>query len=354
MKNIVFLLAAVGILSSCSTDLDINAPYKNITVVYGLLNQRDSIQYIKINKAYLGEGDALLFAQIADSNQWADADITVAQVHRVQNGTRMGTFQLEPTIFTNREPGVFYSPDQKLYKFVDPEIYDSLSINGDRIKVYLDQESTYELELVVKGETISATTTIIDDFSFQGADQNPDVPINLRSSNSYQNWALNWTSGRDGKRYEVSYRFNYREFRGSDSSDVLSITRPMGRSISSNTGSTEPMERTLESELFYSSLSGNITSDPTVTKRKFVSLDLLVAVANDEFHTYLSLTEPVSGIIEDRPTYSNIVNGVGLFGSRYNRDIIGKELNGISLNELISGQYTAQLLFCLPGSQSCP
>ena len=94
MERIAFLFAIACVFAGCSTDLDINAPYKNVTVVYGLLDQRQEVQYVKINKAYLGEGDALVYAQIADSNEWADGDITVARVHRVLNGTRVGTFDL--------------------------------------------------------------------------------------------------------------------------------------------------------------------------------------------------------------------------------------------------------------------
>lgn len=345
MKRIAFLFVIASVLAGCSTDLDINAPYKNVTVVYGLLNQLDSVQYVKINKAYLGAGDALVYTQIADSNEWADGDITVARVHRVLNGNRVGTFNLEQTTFTNREPGIFYSPNQKMYKFVDNTGYPPLNLAGVAVPVYLDQESTYELELVIKGETISSTTSIVDKFNVQGPDQDLSIDMNLKNSLGYQDWIFNWTSGVDGKRYEASYRFNYREVRGTDTTEVKSITRAMGRVVSSNTGGTEAMERILEAESFYSTVASGIPTDPTVTSRIFVGIDLVIDVANDEFHTFLSLTEPISGIVQDRPSYSNVVNGIGLFGSRFQRQIIGKQLGGSSLVELADGTYTAQLGF---------
>ena len=361
MDRIAFLFAIACVFAGCSTDLDINAPYKNVTVVYGLLDQRDSVQYIKINKAYLGEGDALVYAQIADSNEWADGDITVARVHRVLNGNRIGTpFNLEPATFTDREPGVFYAPNQKLYKFVDNTPYDPIITSPAIVPVYLDQESSYELELVVKGETVSATTSIVDNFSIQGPDRDTSIVMNLKNGLGYQDWIFNWNAGHDGKRYEASYRFKYQNIRDGVFSDTLSITRAMGRVVSSNTSGTEEMQRTLEAEAFYSTIGSSIPVDPTVTNRRYCGIDLVISVANDEFHTYLSLTEPVSGIVQDRPTYTNIVNGVGLFGSRYTREVIGKRLGGSSLAELVNGPYTGALLFCSSfpedqgGSVSCP
>ena len=102
----------------------------------------------------------------------------------------------------------------------------------------------------------------------------------------------------------------------------------------------------MEGELFFRTLVNTIPNDPTVTQRIFLGLDFTVSVANDEFHTYLTLTEPVSGIIEDRPSYTNIVNGYGLFASRYQKFIRGKSLNGNTLQELVDGNITSELRFC--------
>src|SRR6188768_905082 len=117
MKHLLYLSIAIATLAGCSTELDINAPYKDITVVYGLLNMRDSVHYVKINKAFLGEGDAYVYAQIPDSNEWEDGAITTARMHRLENGERTEAFELTPTTITDREPGIFYSPNQKVYTF---------------------------------------------------------------------------------------------------------------------------------------------------------------------------------------------------------------------------------------------
>ncbi|MCB0764858.1 MAG: hypothetical protein R2815_09140 [Flavobacteriales bacterium] len=347
MKRALFLFTAASLLFGCSSDLDINAPYKNITVVYGLLNMRDSIHFVKINKAFLGEGDALVYAQVPDSSEFHGEDITRAMVIRIQNGNRVDSFPLHDTLLTDREPGTFYSPDQRLYYFRENQTY---LLPQSNVLVYLDQNSTYELDLEIKGERITGSTSIVNDFSIQTVDQSLTVPANfMNGTNGYGAYELNWTSNLDGKRTEAFYRFNYDEIRGSDTLRKTVTTR-IGSRVSSNTASTEGMSLLIDGQAFYSGLANAIPDDPSVDQRRFTGLEFLFTVANDDFHTFLSLSEPISGIIEDRPAWSNMDGAYGIFASRYNKDVggrlLGKTLNDASLNELINGQFTGNRRFC--------
>ncbi|MBK7288574.1 MAG: hypothetical protein IPI95_16745 [Flavobacteriales bacterium] len=83
-----FLLAgiAVLVLSSCNQDLDITAPYKENTIVYALLDKDSAIQYVKINKAFLGPDNAFIYAQVPDSTEYQDGQLQ-AEIQEVKNGT---------------------------------------------------------------------------------------------------------------------------------------------------------------------------------------------------------------------------------------------------------------------------
>lgn len=361
MKRLAILLSIIYILPGCSTDVDINAPYENITIVYGLLNMRDSVHFVKINKAYLGEGDAFDFALVPDSNEWGPGAIAEAKVYRISNNAIVDSFPLYDTLITNRVPGTFYSPDQTLYYFRTP---DQVLVNGSPQipsgPTYLHQDNDYRLKLVVKGEEIGASTTIVNDFSFSGPDQSPSQTIALKTNNGFGAYELNWTSNLDGKRYEAQYRFNYREVRGTDTTGILNVTQRIGTDVRTGSSNFEPMAVLMEGELFYNTLAALIPNDPSVDHRIFLGIDFLVSVANDEFHTFLSLDEPISGVVEDRPSYTNITNGYGIFASRYTKNIIGKRLNSTSLEELVDGNITGQLRFCSGvledqnGSFACP
>lgn len=343
MTRPLLLLTCAAAVVGCSTDLDVNAPYEENTVVYSLLNMRDSIHYVKINKAFLGEGSAFDFAQIQDSNEYRNEDITRAMVFRKTNGQRVDSFPLRDTLVAGREPGVFYGPVQKMYYFRENNVY---NLPQSTIPVHLEQNSTYEMELDVRGTRISAFAPIVNDFSIFATTQALTTPVSMMSTIAgYGSYPVRWTSNKDGKRYSVQYRFNYTEMRGTEATEK-SITQLVGSRVATNSNGQEPMILNIEGEQFYSSIASAIQNDPTVTKRIFTGIDLLFSVANDEFHTFLSLSEPVSGIVEDRPSYSNIEGGYGVFGSRFTKAVTGKILNDASLNELINGQYTGPLRFC--------
>ncbi len=341
MKRSLFLLSALS-LFGCSTELEVNAPYKDITVVYGLLNQRDTIQYIKINKAFLGEGDAYQYAMIRDSNEYTNEQISHKQIHRLNaSGARVETFELRDTTVTNRLPGDFYSPEQTVYYFKDG----AQPVTGDTFDVFLEQGSEYELDLVVKGKQISSRTTVVNNFSISSVNSSPTTEVTLFTSNGFQNYLFKWTSGRYGKRYEASWRFNYSEVDANGDTTEHSITQKFASRVASNSGTPgQEFEAQIEGEGFFNTIANQVPVKPNV-HRIIRGIDLIVDVANDEFHTALALNEPISGIVEERPAYSNVENGLGIFGSRYSKAVIGKQLTTITMNEMITGSL-ANRNFC--------
>lgn len=347
MQRTASILAiCAALFGACSTDLEINDEYKNITVVEGLLDMRDSLQLIKVNKGFLGNGDALTYAQIQDSNEWNGDAIEYAHVVRRRNGQTMGTFPLHDTIITDRNTGTFYAPTQKMYYFNDASYRTVEMVGGVATPLYLDKASEYVLEVKVKGEVITATTNIVNDFPFQAADQSTEQVINLLLGSQFNRFELNWDSGVNGRRYVADYSFTYQEMRNGELGEVKRLTQRMATVVKRGTVGNEAMSASIDGRDFYQNLAAAIADDPTVQRRVFLGVEFTVSVANDEFHTFLTLSEPVSGIIEDRPSYSNVTNGYGIFASRYVKQIRGKRLGPTSLAQLATGDITGHLRFC--------
>ena len=357
-------LSSAALLLGCSTELDINDEYKDVTIVYGLLNQRDSLHFLKINKAFLGEGDAFQMALVADSSEYRGEAIQSAVVERVNAaGAVVETYTLRDTLVSNREPGTFYAPEQKLYYFRTP-FAQELPPGTNGTPMYLWQDDTYRLSLVVNGRAITATAPITNDYPIDAVDFNTEpnqssnrVRLRNDQGTSYVNYEFNWKSRADCKRYEVSYRFRYDEVVGGDTIPK-SITRRIGTKVSSF--QNEDMAILLSGESFFSAINSQIKSEPgwqNATRRIFRGLDFLTTVANDDYHIYLTLSEPVTGIVNERPVYSNIDGAYGGGGSRYTKAVIGKRLSTQTLEELKNGPYTADLLFCSAldpgGAYSC-
>src|SRR5437764_4127391 len=60
IRRILLLLPVLCLLASCSEDFTVGAPYKAITVVYGIMDVGDTAHYIRIQKAYYDENMSAL------------------------------------------------------------------------------------------------------------------------------------------------------------------------------------------------------------------------------------------------------------------------------------------------------
>ena len=71
----------------------------------------------------------------------------------------------------------------------------------------------------------------------------------------------------------------------------------------------------------------------------------MFAVADEDFTIYMDINGPSNSIVQERPAYSNVSGGVGLFSSRYSKIRYFAGLSVFSQDELISGEYTNHLGF---------
>jgi hypothetical protein len=70
LRKLIVPIIILLLFTTCNDDFDVNADWKDITIVYGLLsvNEADSIHYIRINRAFLNEKtSAIAVAKESDS-----------------------------------------------------------------------------------------------------------------------------------------------------------------------------------------------------------------------------------------------------------------------------------------------
>lgn len=94
-----FAALTSGIFYACSNDIQVNAPSKDVVIVFGTLNPRDSIQYIRVSRGYQVEGDAI---QYGANN---DLSLKNATVRLVREDNE--TYTLTP-VDTIKQTGNFY------------------------------------------------------------------------------------------------------------------------------------------------------------------------------------------------------------------------------------------------------
>ena len=77
---------------------------------------------------------------------------------------------------------------------------------------------------------------------------------------------------------------------------------------------------------FFNALQNNIQTTSNIV-RTINDFDLRIIVGTQELKTYIEVNQPISGIVQERPQFSNINNGIGLFSARYI-----KEYKGITIH----------------------
>jgi hypothetical protein len=349
MKKTVPGLSLLSLLTwNCSTELDVNAPYKEITIVYATLSTTkpdgltpETTHFVKINRAFQGDGAALVYAAIPDSNEYTQDQLVDARVEEWDgNNNLVNTFLLNDTTIPDRLPGTFYYPQQTVYYF----------------NATLNEDHDYRFAAIVKGKEVSGATPIVDNFPVHSTIQSSTFRPNFYDGNGYRDVEVKWTSDKDGRRYELYYTFYYNEVTATGSEEK-SFTQLVASVVTVDDGGGQQLSAAIVGEDFYRTIEARVPIDPNVVRREFHGIRFHWAVASDDFHTFLLLHEPITGIVEDRPDFTNLQNGYGIFVSRYFEMAPGttnienstyRILTGSSLVELASGTYTGQLGFCSP------
>jgi hypothetical protein len=334
-KNIIYsVFCTLIFLSACSTDLDVIGDYKETLVVYGLLDQAQDTQYIKINKAFLGEGNALTYAQIKDSTQFTHAlDV---KIKRLDNSV---VYSLAPANWNiQKDPGVFYSGEQTnvIYYWVTPHTSGILN-------------PSTEYQLTVKnsetGTEVSSKTSLVSDIT--GFDYPlASSPFIFVIAGPYPNFQfkVKFTSAKNAKIYQPILRLHYTDSTlTGNTTKQLDYFMPSLKTTKATGG--EILEVAIAGADFYRYIGNTLQNYNGLIDRKVGRVDLLLISGSDDLNTFVEVNKPSTGIIQEKPEFTNITNGLGLFSSRLYRKPLSQALSTTSYDSLICGQYTGHLKF---------
>lgn len=314
------LLVSVIIINGCKTDFEVVAPYKEVPVVYGLLNASDSLQYIRIQKAYLGEGNALTMAQNPDSIYYPDI-LNVKLDEYNSTGAFIRTINLIRDV-KPKEDGVFASTVHYLYRTQGEKIF-----------------TQYNYKLVItntqNGAVFTSQTEVVDDLNVLKPTPFP----------SQINWlgfpyAIEYSPFAEGYLYQLIIRFYYTErnvFTNETKLKYLDWKFP-------EKTKNEASAFTIGNSEFFIFVASQLDPDPSV-KRHAVEFEFYFHVAGKAFSEYMQVNTPPTGINQEIPLFTNINGGLGIFSSRNVKLVRDKYLHPASEAELIFGPITGNLGF---------
>lgn len=328
---IISLFSSLIFLSSCKDDFDINDEWKDITIVYGILNSAQNTHYLRVQKAYLGDGNAYDMAAVSDSILYQQ-NLNI-YMEEWKNGTLKKTFNFNEKVFIPKDSGLFASEDHYVFKTTGA----------------LDPQAEYRIFIEKDGQpTVSSSTGLLSSFIIKNPPMYQPLPVSLHSSNSYD---IEWESCAGGKVYNVEIDFHYWEITATDTIAKKLNWKGLSTVTAPTLAENQKLTLGVTGSSFLSFVSTQVKEDPSVLKRvaKRQGIDFHFYVGDENLYTYMQLTAPSSGLIQDKPSYTNIENGVGLFASRYNQSISGRTLSDRSLDSLASGVYTNKLRFATSG-----
>lgn len=345
-RLILALLLPFLLLPSCKNDLDILADWRETMVIFGLLNPQDTAHYIKVNKAFLGEEDAFVMAGVYDSINYSN-QISVT-LERWRNNQLLSTHILTPDNSIPKDPGIFAYPNQVLFKTTD--------------QIFLDSEYKLKVMNSETGVIASASTELIGN-DFMITEPFPAQSV-VNFLNTVSTFKIKWVTGDQGRIYQPMVRFFYvrkDKITGVKTQDSVDWVFPEQRAGSLLGG--EQMLEEFMGELFYRFIGATVKNPnqadfliPGKIANANYQLEFIVFAGAEELATYIEVNEPSTTVMMEKPIYTNITNGIGLFSSRAYYKKAGLALlnnsQGPCLDSLYAGQFTAHLGFCTENSFS--
>lgn len=316
MKRISLSLFSVFALmllfNACTTDVDLYTDYKDITVVYGLLDPGKDTNYVKINKAFLGPGNAFDIALIADSCNYPnklDAKIIEYRAPASGNNFQVSrTYDLDTLTVHNKELGTFYAPDQLVY-FTDQKIRS----NNDQYKYkYMLQIDRGDTLLTAETDIVGGELFMID-----------PKPLGF----SAETGTVKWYPCPNAAVYEVVINFYFTEVGPNNDSVRRCMPWSLGtRAAADITEDHGKMVYNYKSSMFYASLASFLGNDTLKNVDRIVSdycLGVSVSAGGEELYNFITVNGPSSSIVQTIPEYTNISSGgYGVFSSRAAKELM--------------------------------
>lgn len=356
MKNGLYF-TIILCLFSCETDFPINADYQEIPVVYGILDQSKKDQYVRVNKGFITDEDVVAAAAVHD-NLYFDVD-----------AIKVKLYQTEETIFS---PGAVTTIPTITHLDIVYELKDSIKLNP----IVIEKDIMSDNDFVFAYENNIVYTFNTDDFDiteYNNTNSKKTYILSVRKKQTNGTYHVIATAktgivadtefmsplseslpadrfiafiNQDGTPVEKSFRWRYSNnavlyqfkiifyYQEVTSNDVVNKTisqiYTLDPSVIDNATiiPASDVYFTIKPEEFFYFLTSNIEENENVISRKFKNVDWEIAAAETELDIFLELNElNIGGINQNKPSYSNIIGGVGVFGSRYNRKYSAKSAN---------------------------
>jgi len=301
---------------SCETDLDV-AEYKEMTIVYALINIRDSAQYIRINRGFSTTGDPHNYTMINDSVNYSQDDFDVF-LEEYKNGELVGDPVQYQAVDRQKEPGVFSSESNCVYKTNMP----------------IQTDCEYKLRVIdlntgreIWGKAgVLGGITLEESFDWERAFYRVNYVAEelwefdgSLNNNDYDNYIMRFLY------WEYANGKTYHKY-----VDWVPTMDPV-KGINDDDTTHQLFDA------YYEYLATQIPLDPSV-KRRARGVDYMLALPGPELQTFIQVYEQPTNP-HFFPEYNNLHDGFGIFGSKYSYTYFGLQLKKRTIDTISWGKH---------------
>ena len=319
LRLLSFLLLIIGI-QACSTELEVNAPYRETKVLYGVLDPTLPYQTVRIGRGFLSEGrSALDIAKNSpDSSLFKPSNLEV-QLFEIKLGTngRFDTTQrilfYADTILNKETSGDFFAPEQLVFR--TPAVQLDTNTRADLLQYLIRVRNK------ISGKVSEATTRIpgkelnirnwaaigLTDkgpFSLDfGSKKKTTISINKSVNTAVVQLSLNW------------------KMRVITTDDTLEEIWKLSSGIE-NDIQGDQKEIIFGAGSFWSFIQGELSKRDSrnVISRRFLPSTMEVYAGNKDYDNYRVVNGNYNAITQSQPVYSNVSNdALGIFCGRNQR-----------------------------------
>jgi hypothetical protein len=358
--SILSLLAVSFCINSCKNDLKLNAPYKEIPSVYAVLCAQEKIQMIRVNKVFLGQGDANAMAQVADSVNYQPGDLTITLERFVSDVQGLATTTGNKNVITFHDSvvqtgtGAFartqrvYVTGDKLFTFGEYrlKIYNNHTKNTFTAKASVIDSVPPSVGPLTKGHYYGDPTnlsligdpTIWIDYSKPGTSYAVRFAPTPSLATIFQltvrfHYIDSLVTGDTAQAY---VDFNFSKLTSND----ISYVGGAGPFVTYNFKGSDVYDDVA------SSLSKSSRSTSSIEGRRMFKISYIVYSATQEYNDYLQYSEPSLSIAQEKPLYSNFDNNaaIGIFTFRA-RHFIQRQMASQFIDEFANNSTTCPYKF---------
>ncbi|MGP1514876.1 MAG: DUF4249 family protein [Bacteroidales bacterium] len=302
MRKIVYLLLTLPLvmLIACDAEFDPNDDWQEKMMIYCLLDQDDDTTYVRVERCFLGNGNAHEFAKNKDSIYYApdELDVKLYAYNIWDTSTVVAVYDFLYTTRAKNNGEFFFNTNCPVYYCTT--------------KGRLSTNQLYQLVVtnMKTGKQANAKTLLLGNYtiettSFTFTEDKGTMGIVWSNLHSYEQSSMESIA----KQFAVSIRFNYTE-----GGIIKYIDIPVASKVNNNIRFS--MKTAVDTASIFSGMRTKLKGKTNLNWYGVSPFEIKVSAGDLSLFDYISINSASNNSLNYTPIYTNIDGGIGLFAAR--------------------------------------